>query len=345
MPKEKADGGAYRELKKAVAENALGRLYVFYGEEDYLRDYYLGEMRKKLVPPGLEEFNFHRFAGKNLTLSQLSAAVDTFPVLSERTLITVSDYDLYKSGEKDTLTALLSDLPEYCCLVFVYDTIEYSPDARTKLHAVLKKQGSAVRFDRQDQSDLVGWVRRRFRALGKEIDATQAEYLIFRCGSLMTGLISEIEKVGAYAKETKITREEIDAVAVPVLDAVVFQMTDAMAEGDFDNAAEILARLLKMQEAPIRLLAAVGRQMRQLYSARLVLDSGGGTGELAALWGMRSSYPAQLLLRSARHFSAVWCRRAVRLCAEADMSMKSSGQDGGELMKLLLVRLGQEAGR
>ena len=52
--------------------------------------------------------------------------------------------------------------------------------------------------------------------------------MIFLCGDLMTNLIGEIEKIGAYAKGGRITREDINAVATPQLDAVVFRMTDAI---------------------------------------------------------------------------------------------------------------------
>lgn len=41
------------------------------------------------------------------------------------------------------------------------------------------------------------WIRRRFRALDHDIDSELARYLIFLCGDLMTGLISEIGKIGA----------------------------------------------------------------------------------------------------------------------------------------------------
>ena len=45
---------------------------------------------------------------------------------------------------REALAALFDDLPEYVCLVFVYDLIEYKPDARTKLAAALKAQGKKV---------------------------------------------------------------------------------------------------------------------------------------------------------------------------------------------------------
>ena len=46
--KEKADSAAYQKLKKDIANGSIGRLYVFHGEETYLRDFYLGQMKKKL---------------------------------------------------------------------------------------------------------------------------------------------------------------------------------------------------------------------------------------------------------------------------------------------------------
>ena len=96
---------------------------------------------------------------------------------------------------------------------------------------------------------------RRFRALGKEIDANLASELIFLCGDLMTNLIGEIEKIGAYAKGDRITREDVDAVATPQLDTVVFRMTDAIGAGKFDQAAQVLGELYQMQEPPIKIMS------------------------------------------------------------------------------------------
>ena len=49
----------------------------------------------------------------------------------------------------------------------------------------------------------------------------------------------------------KISKEDIDAVAAPILEAQVFEMTAAISKRDFDRAADILGTLLKLQEEPI----------------------------------------------------------------------------------------------
>ena len=51
-PKGKPDTAAYQKLKQDLKSGALGSLYIFHGEEAYLRDYYLGEMKKKAAAAG-----------------------------------------------------------------------------------------------------------------------------------------------------------------------------------------------------------------------------------------------------------------------------------------------------
>lgn len=335
------DKTEYNALKSAIKDDNLKNLYLLWGEETYLLEHYFHEMKALILSEGFAEFNHKRFDGKALYLSELSAAIDALPVFSRRTLIEVRDFDIYKSGEdkKKALLELFDDLPPYCHLVFINTDPGFKPDSRIKLHSALTKRGSSVEFEAQEQSALANWIRRRFLALGHDIGRNEAEHLIFTSGRLMTGLISEIEKVAAFSRNKNITKADIDAVAVPILSAVVFKMTDAISHRDFDGAFKILGDLLQMKESPIMILAMVGRQMRQLYSARLAIENKKDAAYLKNLWGMRSDYPAKLLLGAARSFSTEWCGNAVRLCAETDLNMKSSSADDSELLTLLMLKI------
>jgi len=341
-PKGKSDNAAYRQLIKDIGQGDIGRLYVFCGEEVYLRRHCLEQIRAKLLPPGMEDFNLHTLAGKDFDLKALEQMVECLPMMSERTLVLVTDWDIYK-GDRDGLAELFADLPEYVCLIFIYDLIEYKGDARTKLAAALKQYGSLVSFDRQSPQSLEIWVKRHFKAAGQEISSEDARYLIFLCGDLMTGLNSEIEKISTYAGGDRITRADIDAVATPQLDAVVFQVVDRLAEGDFDRAAAVLSDLFHMQEPPIKLLGGLGYQLRQLYAARLTLEAKKGSAYLSQLCGV-SPYRAERLLQTARRLTLDWCRQAVRRCGELDLEMKSTGADGEELLTQLLLELSAPAG-
>lgn len=340
-PKAKTDHTAMRELKQALRAGTPGNLYLFHGEEAYLREYYLGELKKALLPEGLEDFNLHTAQGKECSVAWIEQAVNCFPMMSERTLVLVTDFDLFALGEKEreALAAVLADLPDYCCLTFVYDLLPYKADGRSKLAAAIKSRGSVINFQRQEQGDLTDWICRRFKASGHTIDTEDARYLIFLCGDLMNNLVSEIGKISAYCTTQRVTREAIDAVAIPIIDAVVFQMTDAMAHKNFDKAASVLADLLHAQESGIMILSVMGKYFRQLYTARLYLDRGKSRDELMALWNMKNTYPADKIMDAARGFSLVWCRHAVRRCSETELLLKSSYGQEQEILVSLLMEL------
>ena len=342
--KKSTKNEAYQKLKTDLKDgNALGNAYLFYGEESYLREYYLGQMRKALVPAGFEEFNYHALEGKDLTAQSLTEMAEAMPMMAERTLIVVTDWDIYKLGEdqRERLIALLNDLPEYCCVVFVYDTVAYKQNKTVKkLCKAMDDHVTVVEFKAQDTSDLTAWIARRFRALGKQIDRQTAEYLIFLCGGLMTGLAQEISKIGAYAKGDTITQRDIDAVADPVLDARVFDMTNSITAGKYDQAAQVLGELLRMQTEPIVILAAVGKELRRLYTARMALDAGKDRFWLKQLWSMSSDYPAKLLMQAAGKVDHEWCQTAVIRCQRLDRRMKSEkNMDSEAELKLFLMEL------
>ena len=209
-----------------------------------------------------------------------------------------------------------------------------------KLCAALDKHVCAVEFAQQERAQLVNWLRRRFTALGHDIDSSAADHLLFTCGTLMTDLVPEIEKIAAYAKQERITIDDINAVADPVLDARVFDMTNCVTAGKYDDAARVLADLLRMQTEPIAILAALGKELRKLYTARMALDSGKDRFWLKQLWSMSSDYPAKLLLQAAKKVDHDWCSSAVIRCQRLDRRMKSErGMDSEAELKLFLMEL------
>ena len=196
----KKSSEAYEKFKADLKAGNIGCCYLFHGEESYLREHYLKQLRKTLVPAGFEEFNYHRLEGKDLTIQALSETAEAMPMMAERTMIVVTDLDLFKLNEeqREKLIAFLEDIPPYCCVVFLYDTLEYKPNrTMKKLYKAISDSVQEVEFRAQEGSDLLNWIARRFKHLDKEIDRQTAEYLVFLCGGLMTGLVPEIQKIAA----------------------------------------------------------------------------------------------------------------------------------------------------
>ena len=333
----------YEELRAALQSGGPANVYIFFGEETYLMQQAVEQLRALLVPAGFEEFNYHRLTGKGLTVQELTEAVEAMPMMSQSTFVTVTDMDVFKldDAQRTALVSLLEDFPEYCTLVFLYRQLPYKKDGKMKkLTAAVAAHTTEIEFAPQGRQKLQKWVRRRFAAFDKELDDNTIDHLLFTCGSLMDGLVPEINKIAAYAKGKRVTVADIDAVADPVLDARIFDMTNAVTARDYDRAAAVLAELLRMQTEPIAILAVLGRELRQLYTARLALDGKKDAVWVKELWRMTSAYPATKLMEAARSVSRPWCRDAVRRCQTLDRRMKSERNlDAEGALKLFLMEL------
>jgi len=162
---KKAESGGYARLKGDLAQKTPGSFYVLYGEEDYLRHYYLSMLRRQLVDGPTEDFNFHRLTSENFSMQVLSESLEALPMMAERTMIQVDDVDLFALPEDDRtqLAALFSDIPDYACLVLVY--ADFKPDKRKKkLWDAMEKNAVLAEFAYQTERDLTAWIVRHFRA-------------------------------------------------------------------------------------------------------------------------------------------------------------------------------------
>lgn len=334
-----------QELKADLKSRSWRRLYIFHGEETFLLHYYLEQIKKHLIDELTESFNFHKMTAENFEVQEFANAVDNLPMMAEHTFVWVDEIDLFKrnEAERERLVETLRDIPDYCTVVFTYETTQWKPDKRlNKLWEAIDENACIVEFAKQDGRDLAAWITRHFAAEGKQISPNLCTYLIELTGGTMTALSNEISKICAYSGAREIVKSDIDAVVEPVLDAIVFQMTDFLGQGAYGPALLKLRELFKMQQEPIGILGAVGSHFRRIGAARTLLDSGKPASELQRLFNM-ADYAARKTMISAGKFSASFCRFANNLIMETDYQMKTSYDDAQRLLEVLILRLAQEA--
>lgn len=342
--KKSADNGAVLRLKKDLAAGSVGTLYVFYGEEGYLKRHYLNQL-KELCGGPFEAFNIVTLDGEQVTAQALTDAVDSIPMGSEKKLVIVRDYKLMQpTGElKELLPELLASLPEYICLVFYFDTMEFKPDKRLNLWKILENNGQVIEFAQSSAASLIPWVKRHFYDLGKIIETPECEYLLFLCGASMENLLTEISKIAAGTPSERIDKGDIDALGSRVLEATVFELTDSLLEKQYSKGLLILRDLFDMKQEPVAILAAVTKQMQRLYGAKLAAAKGKSENEIAQILGFKSNYPARRLIQSARRCSLDYLRWVQQACLETDLALKSNLPDPQRSVELLLLRFAEVA--
>lgn len=330
-------------LKTDLKSRQPGSFYIFHGPEAYLRDHYLESLRNLLVEDYAEAFNYHRFSPETISLQAVADSVNAIPMMSPTSMVRIDDVNFFAIGEDAAdYAAIFSNLPSYCTVVLVYDTVEYKPDRRKKTIAEALELAREVCFQQPSERELISWIARHFKKLGKQITVDDAVFLIRRTGGDMTTLSAEIEKLGAYETEPAVSRRSIELLVEPVLEAAVFDLSDAVAAGRYETALQILHILLRRQEEPVVILATIGSQLRRIVEANRLRAAGKGKNDLMKLCSV-SSYPAQKAMEFSRRLSAEFPEKAVELCLEADRRMKTSFDDPKRVLELLVLQLAEEA--
>ena len=338
MPQKKEQTNHYDKIRRDAAAGRTSFAYVFGGEENYLKEAALRELRA-LISPGTEDFNLFSFDAAALEPEILVDAVETIPSFSEKKLVVLRDFNLSSPPAKfvPALERIFDSPPEYTMLVFLYIQSEFSPPRGKKPE--YWGEIEIMNFTRPDRSALLNWVIRRLKAGGRDCSRNDAEYLVFVNGGTMESLIPELGKLCAYRPGTAVTREDINLVITRSIDAEIYKITDMICRKNPREALRITSLLMEERSRPTDMLAAISRAARQMYGAKLVSEAGRGARELMDLFGLRFPFIAENLLKSAASFSRAGLYRWLGLCLEAEEAIKTFSQDDESAIIKLITEM------
>ena len=87
MAKREEQPSMLQQLRTDLKNKQLQRLYVFYGEETFLMQHYLEQVKKLLLDELTESFNFHKLTAENFQLQTFLDSVENLPMMAENTLV------------------------------------------------------------------------------------------------------------------------------------------------------------------------------------------------------------------------------------------------------------------
>ena len=157
MAKKTEQPDMLQRLKEDIRQQIPARVYFFYGEEVFLLHHYLKQLQKMIIDPLTESFNYHKLTAETFDMQSFADSVENLPMMAERTMVVVDEIDIFKLNESDRerMAEILADIPDYCTVVFSYETTPFKPDKRLKkLWEAVEKNGILVEFQKQSQRDL-----------------------------------------------------------------------------------------------------------------------------------------------------------------------------------------------
>jgi len=327
------------ELKRQIKEG-LARLYVVCGREDYLKQHYAMQICNAAVEDSFRDFNFHRFEGKDISLDDLSQAVEAMPLGGGHSCVLVRDFPLDSMAKDEEFAKFIAELPEHAVLVFWQDTAEFKPKKSKTLLEVIAATGHVAELNMPDSAQILRLVAAGVKARGCTIDRQTAEYFIQSVGGDLNLLQNELEKLCNYTGGAAIIRAHVDEVCVKSVDAKSFDMVKAVAAGNGAAALRLLDELFQQKVAPQMLLGSLVANYVDIFRASAAMQSGKRADEPAKIFDYKGKgFRLQNAGRMAQKMKPAQIQRSLDLLDQADRRLKNSGMDNRLVMEQCVIGL------
>ena len=329
------DALAFVEAKKTGEPQPV---YVLAGAERFLKLQALERIQRLALGESGDDFARSSYAGDAVDLATVRDELSTLPFLSPRRLVIVQDADgfitKYRDGLEDYVAApsrsgvLVLDVKSWKTNTRLAKAL---PDAGLISCGVPERNAAAwVR------SWLTKWATLQY---DKKLEPAALNLLLELVGHELGVLDQELAKLATNAGTAPvITAKDVDQLVGHSREENVWNIFDAIAQGQKAKALAMLHHLLDHGQEPIGLLGALGWQLRRLAQAARLQQQGVPVGQAVQRVGLFKVEQANQLLR---HLGP----RALRLydwLLEADLRMKSSADlPARTLLERLVVRLAE----
>ena len=323
------------ELEADLLSHGLRPLYLILGPEEYQCRLALNRLREKALPPESVAFDYSEFCGSDTSVQKINETANTFPMLSKRRLVLVTDIDKMADSEQDELMDSLDGLSSRSTMIlFALDL-----DHRRKFYRTLREKACLIEFPKLKGVALERWAELFIRRQGFRISSGAIKKIVDLAGSDLQSLSAEMEKLLLYAgKEKSIPDSAVDSLMRDSRQHGIFELIGAIGRRDRAGALRSLANLMNSGEPPLLIVAMMARHCRQVLIAKDCLRQGFKSRDI----GTAAQIPPFILdqfLQQARSFDLAAAQEMHMRLADIDRRLKSSTLDGRMLIEEVICAL------
>ena len=322
-----------KSLNEDLKTGQFKQIYLLYGQEAYLKKQYKERFIKAMVPEG-DTMNYSCYEGKKTDVKEIIDLAETLPFFSERRLIVFEDTGFFKTGGNDLADYISGGIPQTTYFIFVENEV----DKRSRMYKAVKAKGHIVELGAQDENTLRKWVSGLVRKEKKEMSQPDIAYFLNKVGTDMENITKELEKLFCYCLDREVvTRKDVDAVCVTQITNHIFDMVNAVAAKDQRKALDLYYDLLALKESPMRILALMSKEYRDLFHVKELSRQGYGRKDIASKAGLHP-FVAGKYMDLAKKFQPGELRKVMEESADLEQRVKTGFMSDSLAVELFIVK-------
>ncbi len=336
------------DFKALLKSGSLGGVYVFAGEEDYLKQFYLSELRHRAVTDeSLTAFNHSVYDGAQIDFSSVAEDMTSPPMFEEYKLVEwkYPDLDKMKEGELDRLEELidLTNDTGYGILALLVADGAVDLGTAKKAGKFAARFGDKVRmltFNKSTDAQLLSWLKKHFDAEGVQVNSDVLGALIFRAGHSMSVLNNEVIKLCMLAKArgvSRVTAEDVERAVSSTLECETFAFSNAILEKNKRAAFLALEDMRSQRQDPILILGILAKTLSDITSIAYMLRDGTNQSDIQSVTKM-NPYKLKLYIASAKKYGPDTAAKILAELARVDTGAKYGGVSGYTAIEMFISK-------
>lgn len=301
---------------------------VFSGSNSYLLNLelnkYLTDFKVKYGDLAIEKVN----AG-DVSYNNLIETVQAMPFLVEKRLVIVENPSANKEcAEK--INYLIENINDQTEVIFK----ESKFDKRSSLYKTLKKLRDFKEFNDLDEYTLSKWITDEVKEQNGSISSADAKYLVQRIGLNQFKLKNELSKLLCYSE--KINKQTIDLLTERSPQSTIFELLDAVFNGNKKKAIEIYKEQRKLKEEPQKILGLLNWQ---LHIFAIIKAAGDKQSSSIASDAKLNPYVVSKSANLVRNLSLNEIKKLVNKSLELDKASKTKSIDIDDAVQNFLITI------
>lgn len=254
-----------KELLDSLNSGKHKSAYYFYGPEEYRLSEAQKFVARSFLPDKQLAINYRRIDGKKTRAENLIAELSNLPMLGERQVFAISDFQKYKPAERVRIYKLLTPNDPTRIVIFT------SPPARApkKSSAFIKeisKVAETVEFKKLTEAQVTAQVRGKFEKAGVTIEPEAVRILAHLIAGNRGALEGEVAKLVSFkGEDTTITVEDVKNVSSGYEIFNMFHLADQVVAGNSRQVLQMTKGLISEGIGPTVLATLLQQHFMSLY--------------------------------------------------------------------------------
>ncbi len=325
----------FSEFQRSLASGDVPPVLLFHGDEPYLSRLGVRLLKRSVLAPGSEAFDFVSLSGREASAEAIVSQAGTVPMISERRLTLVYEFEALSPSQRTKLLDYVRSPYRTACLALVsFAKLE----GKNRFEQGLLKHSAVVECGSLDDASLSALAGRMAQERGLSVADDALSVLLDWTGGELSRVDNELGKLESYCTSGSVRVGDIEAV-VGARASGLADLAAAVAERRTGDALALLAELVDGGVSPAQLVSQLFGCWTMLWRIR---TGRGGRGPAAGSARVLLSGVPNLrevaLLRTSREYA-----RGVDMFYRADVDIRR-GVPASSTVGLLLHGLTSDSG-